>query len=95
MPAKFNKTKEAAAAKLFRALGNPTRLWIVRQLAHQEYRVSDLVEAVGSEFATVSRHLARLKSHKIICSRRKGREIWYSINKNAVRMFLDLFKQED
>lgn len=51
----------ALAAALFRSLGDPTRLAIVRQLAAGPARVVDLVEAVGLAQSTVSKHLAWLR----------------------------------
>ena len=81
---KFDKTKETAAAALHKALGHPTRIWIVRQLAQQEHCVSEFVEALGVEFATVSRHLAKLKRVGVIVSRKKGREIWYGLNRPKI-----------
>ena len=70
---------------MFKALSHPTRLWIVRQLAQDEHCVREFVDVLGVEFATVSRHLAKLKSAGIITSRKQGREIWYGLNRAAVR----------
>lgn len=46
----------APAAALFRSLGDPTRLAIVRRLATGPARVTDLVDAVGLAQSTVSKH---------------------------------------
>ena len=43
-------------AAFFKALGHPTRLWIVEQLADGEHCVCEFVEAVGDEFPTISRY---------------------------------------
>jgi ArsR family transcriptional regulator, cadmium/lead-responsive transcriptional repressor len=51
----------APAAALFRSLGDPARLMIVRRLAGGPARVTDLVAALGLAQSTVSKHLACLQ----------------------------------
>ena len=48
----------SAAVALFRSLGDPARLSILRRLAEGEARVTDLVNCVGLAQSTVSAHLA-------------------------------------
>jgi DNA-binding transcriptional ArsR family regulator len=59
--AEVQRVELAPAAALFRSLGDPTRLAIVRRLAVGPARVTDLVEAVGLAQSTVSKHLACLR----------------------------------
>ena len=82
---KFDKKKEAATAVMFKALSHPARVWIVRQLAKDEHCVYEFVKSLGVEFATVSRHLAKLKQAGIITSRKQGREIWYGLDRSAIK----------
>ena len=63
---KFDKNMCRSEAAVFKALGHPTRLWIVKQLANSEHCVCEFVEAIGVKFATVSQHLAILKQAGII-----------------------------
>ena len=56
-----DKVEPFPAAALFRSLGDPTRLAILRRLATGEARVGELVEEVGLAQSTVSKHLACLK----------------------------------
>ena len=81
---KFDKKKETATAVMFKALGHPARVWIVRQLAKDEHCVYEFVKSLGVEFATVSRHLAKLKQAGLITSHKQGREIWYGLNRAAI-----------
>jgi DNA-binding transcriptional ArsR family regulator len=68
-----------AAACLFRSLGDPTRLLIVRHLAHGEHRVVDLVAHLGLAQSTVSGHLACLRDCGLVTSRASGRASLYSL----------------
>jgi DNA-binding transcriptional ArsR family regulator len=61
------------AAALFRSLGDPARLAIVRRLAAGPARVVDLVDAVGLAQSTVSKHLACLRDCGLIGSEPVGR----------------------
>lgn len=63
----------APAAALFRSLGDPARLAIVRRLATGEARVVDLVEQLGLAQSTVSKHLACLRECGLVDSRPVGR----------------------
>ena len=88
---KFDKTAECRSALMFKALSHPIRVWIVKQLAVQDHCVGEFVKSVNVEFATISRHLAKLKKVGLITSRKKGREIWYALNKSAIsQLFTDL-----
>lgn len=64
----------APAAALFRSLGDPTRLAILRRLAADgPARVVDLVGALGLAQSTVSKHLACLRDCGLVSSTPSGR----------------------
>ena len=61
------------AAALFRSLGDPARLMIVRRLAAGPARVTDLVAGLGLAQSTVSGHLACLRDCGLVVSEPAGR----------------------
>jgi DNA-binding transcriptional ArsR family regulator len=63
----------APAAALFRSLGDPARLVIVRRLAVGPARVTDLTAALGLAQSTVSKHLACLRDCGLVTSEPAGR----------------------
>jgi DNA-binding transcriptional ArsR family regulator len=69
------------AVALFRSLGDPTRLAIVRRLAEGEARVVDLTRALGLAQSTVSKHLACLRDCRLIDYRAEGRQSFYSLTR--------------
>jgi ArsR family transcriptional regulator, cadmium/lead-responsive transcriptional repressor len=69
----------AAAACLFRSLGDPARLAILRHLALGEHRVVDLTVHLGLAQSTVSAHLACLKDCGLVQSRPQGRASLFSL----------------
>src|ERR1700739_5013946 len=74
----------APAAALFRSLGDPTRLAIVRRLAAGPARVVDLVEAVGLAQSTVSKHLACLRDCGLVASDPVGRASLFRLSQPAL-----------
>jgi ArsR family transcriptional regulator, cadmium/lead-responsive transcriptional repressor len=69
----IERVELAPAAALFRSLGDPARLMIVRRLAAGPARVTDLVSEVGLAQSTVSKHLACLRDCGLVTSEPAGR----------------------
>jgi DNA-binding transcriptional ArsR family regulator len=75
----------APAAALFRSLGDPARLAILRRLAVTgPARVIDLVEALGLAQSTVSRHLACLRDCRLVESTPVGRASMFRLAQPAL-----------
>lgn len=62
---------------LFRSLGDPARLAIVRRLAEGEARVVDLTRALGLAQSTVSKHVACLRDCGLVAFRVESRQSFY------------------
>ena len=67
------------AACLFRSLGDPGRLAILRHLALGEHRVVELTAHLGLAQSTVSAHLACLRDCGLVTSRPQGRASMFSL----------------
>lgn len=72
-----------AAACLFRSLGDPARLAILRHLALGEHRVVDLTAHLELAQSTVSAHLACLRDCGLVESRPQGRASMFSLTHDA------------
>jgi ArsR family transcriptional regulator, cadmium/lead-responsive transcriptional repressor len=86
--AELERTELGPAAALFRSLGDPARLVIVRRLAAGPARVTDLTAVVGLAQSTVSKHLACLRDCGLVTVRAAGRASVYSLAQPAL---LDVF----
>jgi len=71
--AEVERVELAPAAALFRSLGDPARLMIVRCLARGPARVTDLTAVLGLAQSTVSKHLACLRDCGLVASEPSGR----------------------
>ncbi|MEA4857175.1 MAG: metalloregulator ArsR/SmtB family transcription factor [Solidesulfovibrio sp.] len=75
-------------AKVFKALGHPSRLLMVEALGAGEKCVCELRELVGSDISTISKHLSVLKEAGIVRDDRRGTNIYYSLRLQCVTGFL-------
>ncbi|MBM4437398.1 MAG: winged helix-turn-helix transcriptional regulator [Actinobacteria bacterium] len=66
-------------ARLFRALGDPTRLQVLTHLLEGEKNVSSLVHLAETSQSRLSNHLACLRWCGFVASRREGRAIYYRV----------------
>lgn len=82
--AEVQRVELAPAAALFRSLGDPTRLAIVRRLAAGPARVVELVQAVGLAQSTVSKHLACLRECGLVDSEPVGRASLFRLTQPAL-----------
>ncbi|MGK4578496.1 ArsR/SmtB family transcription factor [Kitasatospora sp. HPMI-4] len=81
------------AAALFRSLGDPARLAIVRHSAEGEARVVDLVEQLGLAQSTVSGHLACLRDCGLVDSRPVGRASVFTLTQPSLTALLAAAEQ--
>jgi DNA-binding transcriptional ArsR family regulator len=68
-----------AKARIFKALGHPTRIGIVEMLVEGERCVCEIVPAFGDAQATISRHLDVLLQAGIVRRRRDGVKMIYGL----------------
>jgi DNA-binding transcriptional ArsR family regulator len=83
-----DKTDLAQRAKVFKALGHPSRLLMIEALGQGEKCVCELRELVGSDISTISKHLTVLKEAGLVRDERRGTNIYYSLRMQCVTAFL-------
>ncbi|OOR07106.1 transcriptional regulator [Bacillus cereus] len=78
-------------AEVLRVLGHPVRLQIVHQLIKKtSLNVSELQRYLAMPQSTVSQHLGKLKSHKVVSYERKGLEVFYRVDDEKVKQTLKI-----
>ena len=81
MMLRYDKKSCKNEAEVFKALGHPIRLWIVKQLAdNAEHCVCEFVDAVGVKFATMSQHLLILRNAGIVVDEKRGKQVFYRLS---------------
>ena len=84
MPARAAAALEVrSVSRLFKALGDATRVRIVALLAHGELCVCHVQEALGLTQPNASRQLGILKNAGVVESRREGTWTYYRLTRQA------------
>lgn len=87
---------ERRMVKFFKALGDPTRVGILKLLDDRALTVSEIVSNFNLSQPTISRHLAVLREAELVMDRRQGQNVFYSLNDDVltdtVHEFLDRFE---
>lgn len=76
-------------AKLFRGLGDTTRLSILEILRDGEKTATEIVDKTGQSQSNISNHLACLLDCGLVTNRREGRHIIYSLRDKKVAKLLE------
>src|SRR5213078_5094124 len=74
---KGESIREASAA--MQAMAHPLRLKILCLIGSQELSVLEIVDAVGTSQSNISQHLAVLRDHGILTSRKEANKVFYRI----------------
>lgn len=89
----LSETELELVAIRFRALGEPMRLRILQAVCHQPRTVNEIVEAVGSGQANVSKHLALLATTGILTRQKDGQRVIYRMKDSLVLKLCQAVRQ--
>jgi DNA-binding transcriptional ArsR family regulator len=75
----LDRLDAARPARLFSALGDETRIKIVKLLSEGEQNVDDLTRLLDVSQPTISHHVRILRENGLVQSEKRGRSIYYSL----------------
>ena len=87
----MNSREETAyrlRADIVKAMGHPTRLFIMDKLVEKAYCVNELRDMIGDDISTVSKHLSVLRKAGIIIGRKEGTQVYYSLKVPCIMNFM-------
>ena len=67
------------SCNIYSALGNEVRAQLLLCLARKPTNATEMIQTGGLAQSGVSQHLAKLKSAKLVETKKEGKEILYSI----------------
>ncbi|MEL6735082.1 MAG: metalloregulator ArsR/SmtB family transcription factor [Pseudomonadota bacterium] len=76
------------AARTMAMLGHPKRLLILCHLHDGERSVTDLMGLLSISQTALSQHLAKLRGHNLVQTRRDAQMIYYSLQGDEARVLL-------
>lgn len=65
--------------KIFKALAQETRLFLIDELSRGERCVCELAEMAGADVSTISTHLSILRDAGMIASDKRGLQVFYHL----------------
>lgn len=86
MDAKTKRQYEGRA-RIIKAMGHPSRVFIVEELSRGERCVCELTEMIGADVSTVSKHLSLLKNAGIVADEKRGAQVFYSLRVPCILNF--------
>ena len=81
------------ASDAMQAMAHPLRLKILCLVGNQELSVLEIVDAVGTTQSNISQHLAVLRDHGILHSRKEANKVFYRIGDPRVLQMIALTRQ--
>ena len=77
---------------IYSALGNEVRVKLLLCLSRKAKNVTELIQTCGLAQSAVSQHLAKLKSAKLVETKKEGKEILYSLKYKKAAEISRLFQ---
>jgi len=80
-------------AELFKVFGDSTRIRILYVLSEKEECVGNIAQILNMTQSAISHQLRILKQNKLVKIRREGKQIYYSLADEHVRVILAMGKE--
>ncbi len=86
------QSKAGAVEALLKSVGKRNRLIVLCELQKGERSVGALQQAIGLSQSALSQHLARLRAHGVVATRRQSQTIYYSLASEKVARLIGLLE---
>ncbi len=83
----------AKASQLLKTLSNEQRLLILCILGEKEMNVSELTKVTNLPQTTVSQHLSRMRSEKLVSFERNGKSVSYKLASPAIEEIIAVLQK--
>ena len=80
-------------AAVFKALAHPARLFMVEQVANGEKCVCELVNMLGLDTSTVSKHLTVLRNAGVLVDEKRGNMVFFKVRMECVVGFFSCVRK--
>ncbi|MFP3124315.1 MULTISPECIES: ArsR/SmtB family transcription factor [Bacillaceae] len=91
----INQPNLNIVAEQLKVIAHPVRLQILQILMERgPQNVTSLYEGLGLPQSTLSQHLAKMKSARIVLGNRKGLEIYYEVLDSRMKQIVSLINEQ-
>lgn len=80
------------AAECLKTLAHPCRLRMVEMLLDGDYTVGELAEACDIPSHMASEHLGLMRDRGLLASDKRGREVYYCVEKKGLKHIIECVK---
>lgn len=77
-------------AELFKVFGDSSRIKIISALGIRELCVNDIATVLNMTVSAVSHQLRILRTNKLVKAKKMGKEVYYSLDDDHVKLLFDL-----
>ncbi len=84
VPPKLSRQSLERVAEIFSAFADATRLGILQELRPGRLSVGELVAALGTSQANISKHLKHLHQAGLLIRERDGAQVFYQVSEDSV-----------
>lgn len=88
------KSSADAACRLMKALNHRDRLMLLCEISQGEKCVGELEEILDLHQPMLSQHLTRLRTSKLVKTRREGKQIFYSLGSESALAVIEVLYQQ-
>lgn len=85
---KEEEIRSRTRAAILKALGHPSRMFIIEKLSEEDHCVCELTDMIGADTSTVSKHLSVLKNAGLVTTRKEGTTVYYSLACTCIMEFI-------
>ena len=82
------------SAEMLKAMAHPIRIAIIKLLSKgKPLTVSEIHEILEIQQSATSHHLSIMKSHHLVCAKRKGKNIYYTLSHERLANIIQCIHQ--
>ncbi len=85
---KEEEIRSRTRATVLKAMGHPTRMFIIEKLNEHPHCVCELTEMIGADTSTISKHLSVLKNAGLVSAKKEGTIVYYSLTCTCIMDFI-------
>ncbi len=93
MTAEAMRDQADEATEVLLAIGNANRLMILCHLLEGELSVNELLAKMDLAQSALSQHLGKLRTLKLVATRREAQSIFYRVSSDKVQAIVGLLKE--
>jgi DNA-binding transcriptional ArsR family regulator len=90
---KIDMTIYELQAEISKTLAHPLRLAILHALKNGEKTVNQLTQTIGASQSNISQHLALMRQHQIVKTRKAGSAVYYRVANPKISHACDTMRE--